>query len=327
MIALYGSPRQKHIQKLIENYLRLMYYTNKTIYLVYREKQIDVLHNKEKLKLLNFTVEHILWPSPNQRTISSGNCYALFLFLRGTAAFHCSEVLMPVNQETMVIFKPGEAGTLVNAGAHGPLECIRVQFPTTTLQELSNEETNLARAFDVVPFRQIAVRPDNEIYMLLKNLARKLCVLPNERNSFGASLFENGILKMFVVLVLRACIQAESHKAQISRHHLMLDDVFLYIQAHLDEEITLKQLEEHFFVSHEHISREFKRQTGQTLHTYITKAKLDRCCRFIEQGYPITEVYQKVGFGGYNSFFRAFKKEYGMTPKEYFRTTQAGARG
>ena len=327
MIALYGSPRQKHIQKLIENYLCLMYYTNKTIYLVYREKQIDALHNKEKLKLLNFTVEHILWHSPNQRTISSGNCYALFLFLRGTAAFHCSEVLMPVNQETMVIFKPGEAGTLVNAGAHGPLECIRVQFPTTTLQELSNEETNLARAFDVVPFRQIAVRPDNEIYMLLKNLARKLCVLPNERNSFGASLFENGILKMFVVLVLRACIQAESHKAQISRHHLMLDDVFLYIQAHLDEEITLKQLEEHFFVSHEHISREFKRQTGQTLHTYITKAKLDRCCRFIEQGYPITEVYQKVGFGGYNSFFRAFKKEYGMTPKEYFRTTQAGARG
>ena len=277
--------------------------------------------------MLNFTVEHILWHSPNQRTFSSGCCYALFLFLRGTAAFHCGEVLMPVNQETMVIFKPGEAGTLVNAGAHGPLECICVQFPTATLQELSDEETNLARAFDVVPFRQIAVRPDNEIYMLLKNLARKLCALPNEKNSFGASLFENGILKMFAVLVLRACIQAERHKAQVSRHHLMLDDVFLYIQAHLDEEITLKQLEEHFFVSHEHISREFKRQTGQTLHAYITKAKLDRCCRFIEQGYPITEVYQKVGFGGYNSFFRAFKKEYGMTPKEYFHTTQAGARG
>ncbi len=304
-----------------------MYYTDKTIKTDDEEKNVAIMHNDGELNLLNFTTEHILWPTPNQCTISSGGCYALFLFLRGTAVFHCGGVLMPVNQETMVIFKPGEAGTLVNAGAHGPMECICVQLPAASLQELSDEETDLARAFDVVPFRQIAVRPDNEIYMLLKNLARKLCALPSEKDSFGASLFEDGILKMFVVLVLRACIQAERHKAQVSRHHLMLDDVFLYIQAHLDEEITLKQLEEHFFVSHEHISREFKRQTGQTLHAYIVKAKLDRCCRFIEQGYPITEVYHKMGFGGYNSFFRAFKKEYGMTPKEYFRTTQAGARG
>ena len=276
--------------------------------------------------MLNFTVERILWQEPNQRTFSSGGCYALFLFLRGVAIFHCSGVLMPVNQETMVIFKPGEAGTLVNAGAHGTLECICVQLSAATLQELSDEETDLARAFDAVPFRQIAVRPDNEIYMLLKNLARKLCVLPREKNSFGASLFEHGVLQMFVVLVLRACIGAESHKSPINRRHLMLDEVFLYIQTHLDEEITLKQLEKHFFVSYEHISREFKRHTGQTVAEYIRKAKLDRCCRLIEQGYPIVEVYQKAGFGGYNNFFRAFKRQYGMTPKQYYKATRQGAR-
>lgn len=179
----------------------------------------------------------------------------------------------------------------------------------------------------MVPFRQVAVRPDSQIYMLLKNLARKLLMLPQERTQFGAAVFEHGILQMFVVLALRACIHAEFHTASVSRHHLMLDEVFLFIQAHLTEELTLERLEKEFFVSREHIAREFKRQTGQTVHRYIVKARLDRCCTLIEQGLPITEVYKTSGFGGYNHFFRAFKKEYGMTPKEYFQTTRQDARG
>ena len=93
---------------------------------------------------------------------------------------------------------------------------------------------------------------------------------------------------------------------------------------HIDQ---LERLEKEFFVSREHIAREFKRQTGQTVHRYIVKARLDRCCTLIEQGLPITEVYKTSGFGGYNHFFRAFKKEYGMTPKEYFSTTRQDARG
>mgnify|MGYP005878117949 CR=1 FL=1 len=85
------------------------------------------------------------------------------------------------------------------------------------------------------------------------------------------------------------------------------------------------KLEQVFYISRFHIAREFKRQTGQTLHSYIIKTKLDLCCHYIEQGRPITEVYRLGGFGGYNHFFRAFKQEYGMTPKQYFRSVQKDA--
>ena len=109
-------------------------------------------------------------------------------------------------------------------------------------------------------------------------------MLPQERTQFGAAVFEHGILQMFVVLALRACIHAEFHTASVSRCHLMLDEVFLFIQAHLTEELTLERLEKEFFVSREHIAREFKRQTGQTVHRYIVKARLDPAV--IEQGRP-----------------------------------------
>ena len=115
------------------------------------------------------------------------------------------------------------------------------------------------------------------------------------------------------------------HRAQGSRKHLMMDELFVYIRTHITEEITLAQLEQVFYISRFHIAREFKRQTGQTLHSYIVKTKLDLCCHYIEQGRPITEVYRLGGFGGYNHFFRAFKQEYGMTPKQYFRSVQKDA--
>ena len=49
--------------------------------------------------------------------------------------------------------------------------------------------------------------------------------------------------------------------------------------------------------------------TGETPHSYIVKSRLDLCRHYIEQGKSIHEVYELGGFGGYNHFFRAFKKE------------------
>ena len=62
--------------------------------------------------------------------------------------------------------------------------------------------------------------------------------------------------------------------------------------------------------------------TGETPHAYIVKARLDLCRRYIEQGKSIREVYELGGFGGYNHFFRAFKKEYGVTPMQYYKNLQ-----
>ena len=276
---------------------------------------------------MNYTATRYVFNESAVRKYFSGAYYDLFLVMRGNGIFRCPDAVLPAQQQNLIIFKPGRGGRLEYPGAYGPLELIRVQLSPEALALLSDADTDLEKSFNVVPFHQVAVRPDSQIYMLLKNLARKMIVLPQEKTQFGAAVFEHGVLQMFVVLALRACIHAEFHTAAVSRHHLMLDEVFLFIQAHLTEELTLERLEKEFFVSREHISREFKRQTGQTVHRYIVKARLDRCCTLIEQGLPITEVYKTSGFGGYNHFFRAFKKENGMTPKEYFHTTRQDARG
>lgn len=102
----------------------------------------------------------------------------------------------------------------------------------------------------------------------------------------------------------------------------MLDDVFRYISHHLTEDLSLKALEKEFFVSGEHISREFKKRTGITLHSYIIHSRIDLAKKYILQGIPVRDIYHRCGFGSYNHFFKVFKKECGMTPMKYYQTIQ-----
>lgn len=274
--------------------------------------------------MADYTADRYELTVGSSRQFFSGRSFDVFLALRGAGSFRCGEVRLVLGQENLVIFKPGKSGTLEAVGSRGVLELIRVQLPPETLRALSDEKTDLAAGFGNVPAQQVSVRTESNLIMLLKSIARRLLDFAGEKDEFGAELFQNGLLQMFAVLTVRACIRADLSHAHMNRHKLMLEEVFLYIQEHLTEDLSLERLEKHFFISHEHISREFKRQTGQTVHAYIVKMRLEQCCRLIQQGYPMTEVYKMGGFGGYNHFFRAFKKEFGVTPGQYARLLREG---
>ena len=81
-------------------------------------------------------------------------------------------------------------------------------------------------SFNVVPFRHIAVHADSEISMLMKSAARRMVTLPNERDNFGNSLFEESMLEMFVVLALRAWHSRGNNTRPSSRKHFMMDELF-----------------------------------------------------------------------------------------------------
>ena len=82
-----------------------------------------------------------------------------------------------------------------------------------------------------------------------------------------------------------------------------------------------------FFVNKYHLSHEFNRLVGTSIYRYVIQKRLVIAKQMLSDGLPPTDVYQHCGFGDYSNFYRAFKAEYGISPKDFSGTAQTNGSG
>lgn len=272
------------------------------------------------MKKKSYDASRYSFNEAGNKQFSSGKYYMILYLSKGTCHFEANGDWHFCSSEDMLLLKPGEKTSLRFKGDRYQTELLQLRIHPDFLLELSDDKTDLLAAFQFAPQGVAAIHPRSNLSMLIKNITLTLLGLSDGTKEYGHELYERNLISMALILFIRACIDSDKVHRSHNRKNLLMDDIFRYIHQHLTEDLTLEQLEKEFFVSRYHICREFKRTTGQTPHSYIVKARLDLCCKFIEQGKPIREVYALSGFGGYNHFFRAFKKEFHMTPGEYYKS-------
>ncbi len=94
-----------------------------------------------------------------------------------------------------------------------------------------------------------------------------------------------------------------------------------FIDAHLQEQITLHALARAARYSPYHAARMFKELTGQSPFRYIRLMRMSAAARVLaEEKVRITDVAFDFVFDSHEGFTRAFARQFGMTPSEYRRT-------
>lgn len=136
------------------------------------------------------------------------------------------------------------------------------------------------------------------------------------QNRYGADTFQH-ICLCDLILTINRIIYDEDHSHTGSDELSLFQSIISYVEENLEDQLSLDDIAGKFFVSKYYVAHLFKDTLGVSLHQYIIKKRLSECRDAITSGEPITSAYERFGFRDYSSFFKSFKKEYGMSPKEY----------
>lgn len=107
----------------------------------------------------------------------------------------------------------------------------------------------------------------------------------------------------------------------------LLDQITTYVEEHYARPITIGEVAKAFYVSNSTISHLFQQKLGVTFHRYLMQRRLIDAKTRIGHGQRLEDVAVQTGFSDYSGFYRSFRQQFGISPRQYRKLQEADARG
>lgn len=256
----------------------------------------------------DFNLCHSLTSKPDQAhfALHTHVRAELYYFVKGAGTFHIEGSAYPLESGDLLLMQSTESH-YIEVDITQLYERKVLHFNMDVLASLDPEGCLLSPLLSRKPGKQNLYKPCRfrggscEHYWNTMMQAE-----PDPRVSIFAGL---------IPLLHELCaIQASSSGEESSVPDSVEYQIVRYLNKHIDKQISLNDICQQFYISKSQLCRVFHSCTGVTVKHYMTVKRMVRAKELLDAGHHPTHIYTQCGFNDYSSFYRAYKKYYGISP-------------
>lgn len=284
------------------------------------QKTLPGFEPRQEMILPDFELLHKWDTDLTEVELHHHDFYEVNLLMSGDVTYVIEGRVYHVLPGDMLIINPKELHQVYIQPDAAPYERYMLWITHGLLQQLSSAQTDLCHCFDTTrPHYGNLLHLSSEQESAIHSLMEAVC-LDVAQPGFGSDILCYNLLTSLMVLINRLVdlpSAADTGKLNTSE---VVSQVIDHINLHYAQPLSLDTLAERFFVSKYHLSHAFNKQMGTSIYQYLLKKRLLIARQLMAQGKKPQEVYAACGFGDYASFFRAFRKVYGQSPRDFVKS-------
>ncbi len=285
--------------KYIANILKICYDTH----------EVSVMDKGTSYRTDFFEVAHSLTekPDPASFSLHTHQKCEFYYFISGKGVFHIEGTDYPLKPGNILIMNNTESH-YIEIDPNHPYERLAIHFDKNFIKRIDLKNDLLTFFEDRDPGENNLVTKesfDTNLYLSLINNIQKSIETDDTRTLTNFIALLSELKKAYLK---NMAFESTAKKTLVNR-------IINYILSNIENDISLDDICDEFYICKSQLCTLFKKTMGVTVWSFITLKRLTLAKKLLEAGYTPTETYSKCGFGDYSSFYRAYKKHFGISPK------------
>lgn len=261
-----------------------------------------------------FEVFHYREPSPGAVEVHHHDFYEVYFLLGGQVEYWVEGRILRLTKGDILLINPMELHRPIVQPESPVYERIVLWINREFLESLVTKDGPLSRCFDLALPNLICPSPRDRSV-----LTARMSDLVREYYSrdYGSDLCAQGLFLQLMAQLNRLVLREEGSDLPQQQFSPLVQKALQYIGNNIGSSLSLDEIAGACFVSKYHLAHTFGKEMGLSVYRYIMLRRLLLARHMLLSGEPAGQVSTACGFSDYTSFYRAFRAEYGVSPRDF----------